>query len=157
MRSRAVAAPFGVALLVLAATELTACSQATGRAATSADRAACAQLERAYSTVNASPVTPDAPAVYRRAIALATRADNRRLGTAIAAWVTAMQRPTATAVPGASYAASECRSIGIPLQVHVAATVPSPAAVAGTGPASGSTTSNPGAGDGPDSEDHGGD
>lgn len=157
LRSRALAAQAGLAVLVLAAAGLTACSGRSSVVATSADRAACTQLETAYSTVNASPVVPDARTVYRRAISVASRADNRQLGTAIVAWVTAMQRPTGAAVPGASYATSECRSIGISLQLHVVATVPSTGPVVGTRPDSGSPTSKPGAGDGPDSQGDGGD
>ncbi len=157
MRSRALAAPAGLAGLVLAAGGLTACSQHSSIAATSADRAVCTQLETAYATVNASPAAPAAAAVYRRAIAAGTRADNRELGTAIVDWVTAMQRPTGTAVPSVPYATSECGRIGIPLQFHVSATGPSPGPTVGTTPASRLPPSKPDAGDNSDSKGDGND
>ncbi len=96
MRPRPVAALAGVAGLVVASAGLFACSGSNpAPPTTAADRAACSELGAAYANFNASPAPPGAAVVYRRAISVASRADDRRLATSITSWVAAMRSPTA--------------------------------------------------------------
>jgi hypothetical protein len=148
MRSRTLAALAGAVGLLGATVGLAACGQSSRAApATTRDRAACTQLGAAYARFNAAPAATSSVVVYRRAIAVAAKADNHQLGTAIARWVTAMRSPTGTAVPGAPYATSECQRIGVPLRFRSSgATLPA-----------GSPTSKPDAGDNSGSEGGGND
>lgn len=107
-------------LVAIAATLVIAGCGTSATAATPNDRAACARLQPAFTALNAGTGGPIPSKTYRRAIAAAEQADNTRLGHAITRWMTTVRGATG-ATPGsdATYATEQCRSIGLPLRLHV--------------------------------------
>lgn len=99
---------------------ITGCAGSATAAATPKDRAACAQLQPAFTALNASSGGPIPSQTYRRAIAAARHADNQRLRDAITRWMTTVLGATGP-TPGrsATYAMEQCRSIGLPLHLRV--------------------------------------
>jgi hypothetical protein len=94
------------------------CGSSAPAAATPKDRTACAQLQPAFTALNAWSGGPIPTKTYRRAIAAAAHADNTRLRGAITRWMTTELGATG-ATPGrdATYATEQCRKIGLPLRL----------------------------------------
>ena len=111
--------PLGVIAVVFVLT-ITGCAGSASAAATPKDRAACAQLRPAFTALNAWSGGPIPSQTYRRAIAAARHADNRRLRDAITRWMTTVLGATGS-TPGrdATYATEQCRSIGLSLHLRV--------------------------------------
>jgi hypothetical protein len=104
---------------------LAACSHGSAPTATPRDRAACTQLGDAYTSFNAWHGGVRPTATYQKAIAVAQRADNKQLRTAIVSWVqTMLTSRIGTSVSGATYATEECRQIGLPLRFGTGSTSP---------------------------------